>query len=61
MNTIRTVSVANLNRKQLTTLALDLGTTPTKLRQEGIPEPTSRKERTMQRLRLEDRFNNDHR
>ena len=61
MNTTRIISVADLNRKQLTTLALDLGTTPAKLRQEGIPEPTSQKERTMQRLRLKDRFSNDHR
>lgn len=57
----RIISVNELNRKQLKTLALDLGITTRELQDHGIPEPTNPKERTMQRLRLEDRFHNDHR
>ena len=55
------IPIDGLNRKQLTTLALELGITTRELRDNGIPQPASRKERTMQKLRLEDRFHNNHR
>ena len=55
------IPIDGLNRKQLTRLALDLGLTTRELQNHGIPEPTNPKERTMQRLRLEDRFHNNHR
>ena len=53
MSTSKVISVNHLNRKQLTMLAWELGTTPRKLKHDGIQEPESPKQKTMLRQKLE--------
>ena len=53
MNATKIIPVNGLNRKQLTILAWELGTTPKKLKHDGIQEPESPKQKTMLRQKLE--------